>query len=258
MKVTHWLMPDHPPLLIAFVFALGGLVKGVVGLGLPTVTMGLLAMTMPSLQAAALLIVPSLITNVWQMLAGPALRPAFTRLWPMLLAVCLGTWSGRGLMDPSYAGLEGLLLGIALLVYALLGLSHIRFHVSRRGEPIAGPVVGLVTGVITAATGVFVIPAVPYLYAIGLEKDELVQALGLAFTVSTIALAINIGATSSTQQMAALGVPSAIALGAALAGMAAGQALRDRLSPERFRQVFFAGLAVLGGYLALRSASSFA
>ena len=48
------------------------------------------------------------------------------------------------------------------------------------------------TGIITAATGVFVIPAVPYLQAIGLEKDQLVQALGLSFTVSTLALAANI------------------------------------------------------------------
>ncbi len=37
--------------------------------------------------------------------------------------------------------------------------------------------------------GVFAIPAVPYIGALGLSKDELIQALGLSFTVWTIALA---------------------------------------------------------------------
>ena len=54
---------------------------------------------------------------------------------------------------------------------------------------LAGPLCGLVTGALTGATGVFVIPAVPYLNALGLARDDLVQALGLSFTVSTLALA---------------------------------------------------------------------
>ena len=56
-------------------------------------------------------------------------------------------------------------------------------------ERVLGPLVGAVTGLVTAATGVFVIPAVPYLQALGLSRDVLVQAIGLSFTVSTVALA---------------------------------------------------------------------
>ena len=47
------------------------MVKGAIGLGLPTVAMGLLGSVMPPAEAAALLLVPSLVTNVWQLLAGP-------------------------------------------------------------------------------------------------------------------------------------------------------------------------------------------
>jgi len=77
------------------------------------------------------------------------------------------------------------LLGSALALYAITGLAALRLFVPKPWEPIFSPIVGAITGLITAATGVFVIPAVPYLQAIGLEKDELVQALGLSFTVST-------------------------------------------------------------------------
>src|SRR5580704_11395627 len=66
-------MLDGNLLFIGAVFLLAGLIKGVIGLGLPTVSMGLLAIVMPPLQAAAILVLPSFLTNVWQMLAGPSL-----------------------------------------------------------------------------------------------------------------------------------------------------------------------------------------
>ena len=77
--------------LIACIFLLAGWVKGVVGMGLPTVAMGALGLVMQPVQAAALLVVPSLVTNVWQYLAGPALRGIARRLATMLLLVCVGT-----------------------------------------------------------------------------------------------------------------------------------------------------------------------
>ncbi|MRW87992.1 TSUP family transporter, partial [Pseudoduganella sp. FT26W] len=78
-------------LFIALVFVLAGLVKGVTGMGLPTVAVALLTLRMPPLEAAALLIVPSSITNVWQLAAGPALYPLWRRFRWLLLAVCVGT-----------------------------------------------------------------------------------------------------------------------------------------------------------------------
>jgi hypothetical protein len=84
-------------LLVAGTFLFAGLVKGVVGLGLPTVAMGLLGLAMPPVEAAALLLVPSLVTNVWQLLAGPRFGGLLRRLWPMMLGVVAGTLApGRG------------------------------------------------------------------------------------------------------------------------------------------------------------------
>src|SRR5262245_65804775 len=89
-------MADQTLFIMEAVFFLAGLVKGVIGLGLPTISMGLLAVAMPPVHAAAILAVPSLVTNVWQMLAGPALTVVARRLWPMMLMVCFGTWAGLG------------------------------------------------------------------------------------------------------------------------------------------------------------------
>lgn len=244
-------MPEGATLFVAAVFALAGLVKGVIGLGLPTIAMGLLAVVMAPVEAAAILLLPSFLTNVWQMLAGPALGSIVRRLWPLMLAVMLGTWAGMGLMTGLAARYGSALLGVALVIYALTGLASWRLSVRPVDERWMGPLAGAATGLITAATGVFVIPAVPYLQAIGLDKEELVQALGLSFTVSTAALAVNVAQAGALN--AATTTATVIALVTAIVGMWVGQLLRLRLSPATFRRWLFIGLALLGAYLVVRA-----
>ncbi len=242
------LLPHLP--LIAATFLLAGLVKGVIGLGLPTVAMGLLGLAMPPAQAAALLLVPSLATNVWQLFAGPRFGALGRRLWGMMLGICAGTWAGLGLIAGSAAPLATGLLGAALVLYALVGVARLRLHVPPRAERWAGPAVGAATGLVTGATGVFVIPAVPYLDALGLGRDDLVQAVGLSFTASTLALAAGLASRGALPLHAA--GASLLALAPALSGMALGGWLRARVRPETFRRCFFAGLLVPGGELVWR------
>ena len=236
---------------VGAIFALGGFVKGVVGLGLPTIAMGLLSVLMLPAQAAALLVVPSLVTNLWQ-IGGPGFVALVKRLATLLIGVCAGAWIGAGWLTGPASSLATLGLGLALILYAALGLLHWRMQVSPAHEPWLSPLVGLATGLVTAATGVFVIPAVPYLQALGLEKEALVRALGISFLVSTIALGAALG-NSGALPVATLGA-SALALLPALAGMGVGQWLRLRVQAETFKTIFFCGLLALGLYLALRAA----
>jgi uncharacterized protein len=241
-------------LIAAIAFLIAGLVKGVIGLGLPTVAIGLLGLVMPPAEAAALLVVPSLVTNVWQLAAGPGFMTLLLRLWPMLLGICIGTWgataAGAGLMAGGEADHAAGALGVALLVYACFGLSRARFRVPHRVETRFSLLVGVVTGAVTAATGVFVIPAVPWLQALDLRRDDLVQALGLSFLTSTIAMTAGLteGGAFNTSMVGL----SLLALIPALAGMALGQWVRTRAQPETFRRCFFLGLLALGGHLALQ------
>lgn len=234
-------------LLILGTFFVAGAVKGVIGLGLPTVAMGLLGLAMAPAQAAALLVVPSMVTNVWQLAAGGRFVHLARRLWPLLAGVVAGTWLTAALAGTGSQPWAVRALGVALVLYAAFGLMAFQLRVPPGAERWLGALSGLATGAVTAATGVFVIPAVPYLQALGLARDELVQALGMAFTVSTLALAVALarGGALGYQQMAA----SLVALVPAMAGMWAGQVLRHRISPAAFRRGFFTGLGLLGLYL---------
>ena len=166
-----WRMSEPLLLFIAAAFLLAGFVKGVIGLGLPTVSMGLLAVAMPPTHALAIVIVPAVVTNIWQTFVGPYLRDIIRRLWPLMA----GT-------------------------------------------------------------------------AIGMEKDELVQALGVYFTVATVALAFNLSGAGLLDESTAL--PGVVALACSFSGMAIGQAVRSRMAPDVFRRWFLIAMIFLGIYLA--------
>jgi hypothetical protein len=236
----------------ALVFLLAGFVKGIVGLGMPIVGIGLLSLFVPPGQAAALIVLPSLATNLWQMVAGPGLVPLVRRLWPMLAALCVGAWIAGGAVHLIDARLALGGLGLALIVYALIALLPRRLpHVQPRTEIWLGPFIGLLTGLVTGVTGVFAVPSALYLQAIKLPSDDLIQALGLTFTVATLALAGGLARVGAFDVR--LGLLSLAGLVFALLGMLAGQSLRQRISEARFRQVFLAALGLLGTHMAIRS-----
>ena len=105
-------MIDSMLILIAGAFLLAGFIKGVLGLGLPTVAMGLLAVTMPPAQALAIVIVPAIITNIWQTFVGPYLRDIIARLWPLMLGTAAGIWLNRGMLTGPYAPYATVVLGL--------------------------------------------------------------------------------------------------------------------------------------------------
>ena len=219
-------------------------------MGLPTVAMGVLGTLMLPSQAASLLILPSLFTNVWQLLAGPGVVALVRRFWPMMAGIVAGTLSAASFIAGSGGTWAVTGLGAALTLYAASGLLSWRFSVSPRHERGLSPVIGVVTGLVTGGTGVFVVPAVPYLQALDLKKEDLVQALGLSFTVSTVALAIGL-ARESAFAIDDL-TSSLLAVVPALLGMWIGQHVRGRISPATFRRWFFICLLALGLQLLVR------
>jgi uncharacterized membrane protein YfcA len=235
-----------------FAFVLAGFVKGVLGQGLPTVAVGILSLIMSPGEATALLIMPALITNIWQGLAGNAFRPLMRRLWPTFLASALGTFVatalGLGLLTPEAAALARKALGVVLIAYGILGVSRVNLQVPPRAEAWLGPAMGASNGAVSTATGVFMVPVIPYIQALGLRRDDLVQAQGMSFTVSTLSLSIVLLANGTLNLTNAAG--SLVAVFVSALGMLLGQFVRKLVHPDIFRLLFFIGMLALGFHLA--------
>ena len=239
--------------MIAFViavFALAGLIKGTIGLGLPPVSMGLLTIFMSPFQAATLMIIPSLLTNFWQLFAGGHVLQLIRRFWLLLLGIIVGSvWSIFPTLGHSEFHSEALLGGM-LVLYGLYGLGAKKMPNLSQHETWLSPIMGYLGGALTVATGVIVIPVVPYLQTLHLKRDDLVQVLGLVFTSSTLCLAIFLH-QNPVEDIPIDYVMSTIALIPALIGMWLGKKIRYCIPEQKFRTVFFIGLIALGSYMML-------
>jgi len=240
---------------IAGTFLLAGAIKGVIGLGLPSVSLGLLTAAIDLPTAMALLLVPSFVTNFWQAIVGGNGKVILARIWPFLLTATVTVWlGGLALTTVNPSVLSGL-LGVLLFAYGALNLVGVRVALRPRQEFWSGPVFGAANGILTGMTGSFVVPGVMFLQAIGLPRDLLIQAMGMLFTTSTVALALAL--QSNNLLSPKLGMLSAVAVIPAIAGMFLGQMIRQHLSEAIFRRVFFTALLVLGAYIVGNAISGF-
>ena len=230
-------------------FLLAGFVKGIVGLGLPTISLALLTAFLDLPTAMALLVVPAFCTNLWQGFIGSHLALLSRRLWPLLLAVIPCVWAGAALSDLFEMAILTRFLGGLVVIYAALSFWSVPLSIPLPLQAWLGPLCGAINGVLTGLTGSLFLPGVMYLHAIGLSRDQLVQAMGLLFALSTLALGISLQETGRVH--ANLWQISGFALLPALFGMHCGKLCRSYLSDDFFHRVFLSGLALIGLYIML-------
>ena len=235
-----------------FAFATAACVKGITGLGFSTVCLALMVTVLGLPQSLPLVIVPSLASNAVVMIDAGRFRPTLARFWPLYLALPPGLAAGLWILADDGAALGTAVLGAVLAGYALFGLGRLGLRLPSRWErPLAVPV-GLLTGAVNGLTGSQIMPILPYLFALSLSPAGFVQAINIAFTLSSLVMAaglVQLGLmTGSAAAVSLLGVVPVFL------GVRLGVRLRRRLSPDAFRRVVLVLLLVLGGQLIVRAA----
>ena len=235
--------------LVVLVFFVAGTIKGLIGFGLPTVSIAILAAFLGLIEAMTLMLLPSLITNLFQGLVGKYLIRLIRRYWSMFIFGAVFTWLSSSLLSTGHAATFAVILGVVLTLYGLSSLYSLQLPSPGSRERWASPLVGMVSGGITGITGIFLVPAVGYLQALRMERDELIQAIGLWVTIATLSLAFSLKDHDLFSNE--LGLLSLTAVLPALLGMWVGRVLRPRLSESAFRHLFFAALMLLGVYISV-------
>ena len=237
------------PEQIAFglaVFLLAGTVKGLVGLGLPTIVIALTTLVLPLTESVALIALPTIFTNVWQAAVGGQFRTILRRQWPLIVTLAISLYVTMWLVGQKGPNWAFLVLAVVLIVYSGLGLLRIRLHIHADLEKPLAPLIGVVSGFVAGLVGVPIIPLMPYLQGLDIKPSELVQTLGVVLCATSLTL------TSSLLFFGLLDGPravvSAVAVVPALAGMWVGQQVRLRLSVEQFRLAVFWALLLTGVY----------
>jgi uncharacterized protein len=235
-------------LVIAGAFVVAGIAKGAIGMGMPPIAIGLMSFALPLESAIAIMVLPTMVTNVWQAIYGGGFRPLMRRFGTMATTAMVGIL-GVGLLfsnlgSPSTTGW----VGVLLVLYSLLALTPWRPKVPRGAERWANPLVGLASGAVAGTTGVAAVPFLPYMQSLDMDRHELVQALGIMYVFITGMLAVSLalhGAYHLTNIAGGIGAVAPTMLGVWL-----GQKARRRLSPETFRRIFILGMLGVGVRLA--------
>lgn len=237
--------------IAAVAFTLAGFVKGVVGFGFPVITLIILTLTIGLLDALAIIVIPTIVTNIWQGLSGPYLNDIAKRMWLYFLTAVIFIWFTSAYLTVIDIKWPTAMLGGVLSIFALSRLLNVRMHVPRNWErPLSVPL-GAINGMLTGMTGSFMVPSVLFMQAMGFQRDMLVQAMGVFFAISTIVLAASLG-RNDLISMEHIRL-SLFALVPSIVGLYIGRWIRLKINEQRFQQVFLGSVLLLGAYISYRS-----
>lgn len=236
--------------LVAATYFFAGIVKGVTGLGVPIIGVAFTAPVIGMQAAVALVLGPSVLTNVWQAVVGGNMLVIIRRIWPLLLTSCIGIWFGSGILAAADGQYLLLFLGALLIVYSVIALIRARLPSPGRHEGWLTPVLGVPAGIVYGMTGSYMVPGTLYIQSLGMPRDMFVQALGIAFVIVSLML-------SGAMLQRAILTPELIAMtiGAVapcVLGMLAGQRMRKYLTEEQFTRIVLIVILLTGVYMITR------
>ncbi|UXX84469.1 sulfite exporter TauE/SafE family protein [Roseovarius pelagicus] len=240
-----------PDAMIIWVFALtvtlfAGMIKGLVGFALPMVMISCLGSVMAPELALAGVILPTLVTNIWQ-----ALRQGLGAAWQSVRRFRLFLMSAAAMLVaaaqlvpllPSSA--LYLLIGVPVTLYAAMTLLGRGLRLPPNPGPRLEVGIGLLTGAMGGLTAVWGPPTVAMLTAQGTEKREQMRVQGVIYGSGAILLAM---AHFGSGILRAETMPFSLAMvPPALLGMWMGFAIQDRIDQAVFRRVTLFVLLVAG------------
>lgn len=244
---------DYAPwqiVVIVLTYLLAAFAKGITGLGFSTTCLPFLAMTVGLKDALSLVIIPSVTANFVVMYGAGHFQQTMQRFWPMLLATVPGLLIGLCILGAADGGKAGAVLGFILIAWCLFSFLKPDFRLRSSLEGPLGVASGFLTGVVNGLTGSQVMPSLPYLMALGLNRKMFVQAMNCSFTLSSLIMALGLQKLGLFSSGAV--IVSLIGTLFAFVGLRFGESYRNRLSTEMFRITVLLMLSAMSVSLIIR------
>ena len=240
---------DYAFVLAAYVVASG--IKGLTGIGFSPSCLPIMALRLDLKIAIPLVIVPSIVSNLVVMLQAGRFREALRRFWPLYVASIPGLLIGLTILVSIDVDIAKAILGLVLISYALWALRNSSFSLSGEWERLLKMPAGFCTGFVNGLTGSQVMPVLPYLLSLDLNKSAFIQAINISFTLSSLVMLVGmnrLGHLSLNTFLTAFGGLVPVLLTVYLAG-----GLQGRLSGAIHRTLVLTFLLVMGLVLLVKT-----
>jgi uncharacterized membrane protein YfcA len=244
-------METHILVIVYASFFAAAFIKGATGLGFVSLCLPVISSFIDIRTAIPLVVLPSLLSNVMLIAETKRFSESMRRFWLLYVSAFPGLYAGISLLNYSGNTAAKIVLGGASIAYSLFLLLRIEFTIGRDAERRVTIPIGLVNGFLNGFTGTQVMPMLPYLIALKLDRRLLISAINLGFTFSTLVLMILLHEfdffSGDILKASIVGVVPVTA------GIYLGGKLRHHLSDDRFRIAVLLILMVIGINLILTS-----
>ena len=230
--------------LISVIFLFAGFVKGTSGIGLPAISLAFLTMFMGIKVAIALVVMPGLLTNFWQVFGRFKIKNIIIRMWPLLIFLFIFSLLGARILVNNSEILT-LLLGVILSFYATISLiKKNEITIPVKYEKLIGAFAGAFGGFFGGSTGTFIFPLALYVYSLKMNKNEFLQTIALVLISASLFLGIAL--TGNKLWTLELFLYSSYAVLPSFIGMYIGRNLQFILNEDLFRKIFLFVLIIIG------------
>ena len=233
------------------IYFAAGVVKGTFGIGFPTMAVSLLAQVTDARTAITVVIMPMLITNLWQVLRSSGVLRLARRFSPLIILMLLFIMIFSQIASRIPVSVLTAILGVIVVFYAAHSLYARPVALPQAWDRPAQCLAGMIAGTMGGLGSVWAPPMLIYRRAIRLEKEQFVAAAGLFLLAGSIVLLlgyVTTGALSSS-----LWLLSSLLVVPAIAGFSVGESIRKRLSNSRFERLLTWFFLIMGVNLIRRA-----
>ena len=235
----------HLIAIITGAYIFGGIVKGVVGMGLPMISIAILLNFLPPLTVLGLGVAPIIVTNMWQAVRMGSLLEPLKRFWPMIATGLVFLFIGAELIVAMDTDVLFGLLGALVAVFSLISLASPNMPpLKPETEKWAGPLAGGLGGLMGGISTIWGPPMTMYFVMLKLPKDVFVRTVGMAWFAFSVPLAIAYwrnGIFSGD-----IVYLSFFACIPGMIGIRIGEVIRERIDQDTFRKVLLIVLLLIG------------
>lgn len=232
-------------------FFAAAFIKGLTGIGFVSLCLPIIALFVKLEEAIPLVVLPSLSSNLIVIYQTGRLKQSVRRFWLLYISAFPGIYAGVLILNMVGNYAAKLILGVVSIAYSILLLLRVQISIPEAKEKVLSIPIGLTNGFLNGLTGTQVIPMLPYLLSLKLDRDGMVNAINVGFTLSITVLLIIFGKFNLiTQEILEFSIVGIIPV---VAGIYLGGKLRHIISEERFRLAVLILLIIIGANLILNA-----
>ncbi|MXZ81657.1 MAG: sulfite exporter TauE/SafE family protein [Gammaproteobacteria bacterium] len=229
----------------ATAMACGGLIKGVLGVGTPLLTVPMIALVLPVHHAVVIMAIPVVVANLWQ--AFDAERPVETtkRFWPAFVALLVGTWIGVRILSGIDEQALLIVVGVLVICFTLIQGSPFKITIPPRLEKPAGAAFCGSAGLIGGLSSMFGPMMILYLVSLpSLDKNRFVNTISFLYVGAVVPWTVMLVAVGVLD--ARLALMSGLSVIPLFVGLVLGRAIRKHVEETVFYRLVL-GVLILSG-----------